>query len=513
MIFMRAKFTQYKYPLLAILIHIMVSILRCSYAVYGPLRLQGDEAQFWAWSKHLDWSYYSKPPLIAYCNYITQQWFGHSELSVKINAILCGMLIGWITYLFTYKVYQSHLKAYWASMLVLVMPFYVEISFFYSTDSILLLFWLLSAYFYWQASTTNKWQYWLALGLCIGIGSLGKYAMLFFIVTLLLYLLSKERKQLSNPALYAALSLSFTIFIPVVIWNMNHQFIGYQHLEHLSGLHDTQYSPLKKIANVVRFIGGQLALVSPLFVGMYYKMFKKNWHQRITQYFFIPMFFIWIIFIIVSLIKKHEADINWTMFVYAGLPILLASYIVDYHKERVAKVLFAITFLLLSLVSTIPTWNSLFSKKVLPVKSDPTTCLVNWKNAANDVNEVYQKCSNPQKTFLFTDDYMLASELMFYLYPNNQIYFFNNGSRMCEYQLWKGVEQYDNKDYDAIFIDYSCIYDNPTAQLPMNIKSAFTRTDLHVRKIYYYRNEPYYQLDIYRLKEFKHLKPVPVSNY
>lgn len=75
-----------------------------------PLALAGDEAQFWAWSKHLDWSYYSKPPLIAYCNYITQQWFGHSELSVKINAIFCGMLIGWITYLFTYKVYQSHLK-------------------------------------------------------------------------------------------------------------------------------------------------------------------------------------------------------------------------------------------------------------------------------------------------------------------------------------------------------------------------------------------------------------------
>src|SRR6478736_6713967 len=31
-----------------------------------PLDLSPDEAHYWDWSRHLDWSYYSKGPLIAY---------------------------------------------------------------------------------------------------------------------------------------------------------------------------------------------------------------------------------------------------------------------------------------------------------------------------------------------------------------------------------------------------------------------------------------------------------------
>ena len=30
-----------------------------------PLDLAPDEAHYWDWSRHLDWSYYSKGPLVA----------------------------------------------------------------------------------------------------------------------------------------------------------------------------------------------------------------------------------------------------------------------------------------------------------------------------------------------------------------------------------------------------------------------------------------------------------------
>ena len=32
----------------------------------SPLNLHGDEAQYWAWSKDLDFGYFSKPPMIAW---------------------------------------------------------------------------------------------------------------------------------------------------------------------------------------------------------------------------------------------------------------------------------------------------------------------------------------------------------------------------------------------------------------------------------------------------------------
>src|SRR6516162_9317799 len=35
-------------------------------AHHCPLDLAPDEAHYWDWSRHLDWSYYSKGPLVAY---------------------------------------------------------------------------------------------------------------------------------------------------------------------------------------------------------------------------------------------------------------------------------------------------------------------------------------------------------------------------------------------------------------------------------------------------------------
>lgn len=501
-----------KYAAMAVLIHFMVALLRCLFILSGPLSLHGEEAQYWTWSQHLDWSYFSKPPLIAFCNDATQWLFGHSEFSVRINAVLCGMLIGWVTYLFAFRLYQSGRKAFWASMLVLVMPFYFEVSLIYSTDSILLLCSLVAAYCFWQATETNRWRYWLMLGLVLGIGSLGKYAMFFFIPILFLYLALHDRAQLSNPRLYVAILLCLVIFSPVIVWNINHQFIGYKHIENLSGLSCAYHW---RLLNLVNFTLGQILLMSPLFVVMYVQTYKAYRKQKVMSFFLIPMLSIWTVFFFISIIKSHEANINWTMFVYVGLPILLASYIVDYHKEKTAMVLSGLTLALLLSLTTVPLWTSEVSKKILPVRADPIRKIAVWRDVANKVNDVYRACDR-RPAFIFTDDYMLTSELLFYLYPDAHIYFVNNGSRLCQFQLWKGVEQYNNSGCDALFVECSSV-SRKTPQvssvLSDNIVAAFARVERPIQKVCYYRGDPAYQVDIYPLKGFKSLKAVPFTHY
>jgi hypothetical protein len=506
------NFLHCRYAVMALTIHFAAALLRCLFVFIGPFRLQSEEAQYSAWSQHLDWSYYSKPPLIAFCNYFTQSLFGHSEFSVRINAIVCGMLIGWFTYLFTYRLFQNERKAFWASMLVFVMPFYFEVSLFYSTDSILLLCWLLAAYFFWQASETNRWRDWIALGLAIGIGSLGKYAMLFYIPIIFLYVALKNRELLSNPRLYVALILGIVLFCPVIIWNINYQFIGYKHIENLSGLSSEYHW---KFSNLADFAVGQVLLMSPLFVVMYWKMYKIYRKQKQMSYFLIPMLFIWTVFLFISVIKKREANINWAMFVYVGLPILLSSYIIDYHKQKIAAILSGVTIVLMLSAITVPLWNGAVLKRVFPVRIDPLRKLSKWKEIAADVDSVYQRCDS-HKTFIFMDDYMLTSELLFYMYPNEQIYFFNNGTRMCEYQLWKGLEQYNNKGYDALFVQCTSIsrkHPHIKSALTKNIADAFAHVEPAVRKVLYYRGEPTYVLDIYQLKEFTSIRPVQFTHY
>jgi 4-amino-4-deoxy-L-arabinose transferase-like glycosyltransferase len=54
-------------------------ILRLIFLYLSPLGLHGDEAQYWVWSKNLDWGYYSKPPFVALIISITTSVFGRSE--------------------------------------------------------------------------------------------------------------------------------------------------------------------------------------------------------------------------------------------------------------------------------------------------------------------------------------------------------------------------------------------------------------------------------------------------
>ena len=47
-----------------------------------------DESQYWDWSRHLDWGYYSKPPFIAALIWLSTHLFGSGVLGVKALGML-----------------------------------------------------------------------------------------------------------------------------------------------------------------------------------------------------------------------------------------------------------------------------------------------------------------------------------------------------------------------------------------------------------------------------------------
>src|SRR4051794_21627095 len=51
-----------------------------------PLDLAPDEAHYWDWSRHLDWSYYSKGPLVAYLIRASCEAFG--PLAVRLTGTM-----------------------------------------------------------------------------------------------------------------------------------------------------------------------------------------------------------------------------------------------------------------------------------------------------------------------------------------------------------------------------------------------------------------------------------------
>src|SRR5580693_9207272 len=77
-----------------------------------PLDLAPDEAHYWDWSRHLDWSYYSKGPLVAWlirggCELAgrwSEQQTGNLALAVRIPAVFCGSLLLLSLYVLTVQV-------------------------------------------------------------------------------------------------------------------------------------------------------------------------------------------------------------------------------------------------------------------------------------------------------------------------------------------------------------------------------------------------------------------------
>src|SRR3954462_3694345 len=79
-----------------------------------PLDLSPDEAHYWDWSRHLDWSYYSKGPLVALLVRLScwslGPWAtaltGNEMLAVRLPAVVCGSLLLVSVYVLTVQVYR-----------------------------------------------------------------------------------------------------------------------------------------------------------------------------------------------------------------------------------------------------------------------------------------------------------------------------------------------------------------------------------------------------------------------
>src|SRR6266849_1264654 len=95
-----------------------------------PLDLAPDEAHYWDWSRHLDWSYYSKGPLVAYlirggclvAGWGSQQWIGSEMLAVRLPAVCCGSLLLVSLYVLTVQVFGKERLALAIVAVALTVP-------------------------------------------------------------------------------------------------------------------------------------------------------------------------------------------------------------------------------------------------------------------------------------------------------------------------------------------------------------------------------------------------------
>jgi len=225
------------------------------------LGLYVDEAYYWGWAQHLDWGYYSKPPMIAALIALTTGLCGDGVFCVKLGALLVYPVTTFLVFKLGEALFDAR-TGLWAAALFLLMPGVALSSLIISTDVLLLLFWTLGLWAFVRALETNAWRHWLLVGAAGGLGLLSKYSMGLFAPSVLfaLLLVPGWRRHLLHPRLWAAAILAALIFAPNLLWNAAH---GWPTLKHTAEISNIDEGALHW-GELGEFLGGQFAVFGPL---------------------------------------------------------------------------------------------------------------------------------------------------------------------------------------------------------------------------------------------------------
>ena len=238
---------------------------RLLFIASSTIELSKDEAYQWLWSKHLALSYYSKPPLIAYTQWLGTHLWGDTAFGVRffapvIGAALCVLLLRWMTKLADAR------TAFCLVLVLLATPLLGVGTTLLTIDPLLVMFWTVAMVLGWRAVREDgtAWH-WLGVGLAMGLAFLSKYTALYQIICFALFfvLWPAARVHLRRPGPWLALAVLGVCMVPVLAWNAQHDWITLSHVSENASLHQ-RWQPT--LHHLLEFTGAEMGLLNPVFL-------------------------------------------------------------------------------------------------------------------------------------------------------------------------------------------------------------------------------------------------------
>ncbi len=241
-----------------------VLLSRLIFLASGSIELSKDEAYQWLWSKHLALSYYSKPPMIAYTQWLGTALWGDTAFGVRFFSPVIGSVLLMLLMLWFAK-YAGGRNAFWLVFILLATPLLAVGSTLLTIDPLLVMFWTLAMILGWRAvhEDSNLWL-WLGAGLAMGLAFLSKYSALYLLVCWALFFIlwPAARVQLRKPGPWLALLVMLLCTIPVLVWNTQNHWVTLSHLSQNASLKEQWKHPFRNLGD---FTGAELGLLNPVF--------------------------------------------------------------------------------------------------------------------------------------------------------------------------------------------------------------------------------------------------------
>lgn len=184
-----------------------------------------DELYYLACSRHLDWGYVDQPPLIALLTWIGRSLLGDSLPAIRFLPALAGVAEVVFTALLARELGGGRFAQFLSGLAALVAPGILATHNLLSMNAYEPLFWTGCAWLVLRMIRTGDRRLWLWFGVLAGFGLENKYSMLISGAGLVIgLLLTRERRLLSSPWLLAGGAIAVLIFLPNLLWNIQHHF-------------------------------------------------------------------------------------------------------------------------------------------------------------------------------------------------------------------------------------------------------------------------------------------------
>jgi len=479
-----AHWVRLGYILIAVLL-----VARLAYIASGTIQLAEDEAYQWVWSKHLALSYYSKPPLIAYVQFLGTSLWGDTAFGVRFFSPFITAIISLALLRFFAREVNGR-AAFFLLLILTATPLTAVGSILMTIDPLSVLFWTLAMLAGWRAvQDRGRTTDWLWVGVWMGLGFLSKYTELLQLLCWAVFfaLWAPARKHLRGPGPYLALLVNAICALPVIAWNAQHGWITVTHVAQNAGAGEAWQPTLTHLGE---FLGSEFGLLNPIFFVAaiwaaiaFWRRGRKN--PKLVYFFSMggPVFLVFLAHSIRSRVLP-----NWIAPSVVPLFCLMVAYwdarwrLGQDRWSGVRKVALG-AGLIIGFTLVIVGHNTDVMRKVighyLPVRYDPLRRVREWDTTAEVVNDARRELLKAGKpVFIITDHYGLAGQISFYL-PEARaaicntplVYFRSSEQPENQFYFWPGYQS--RKGENAIYVRELNRYKLDPAPPPDRLASEF----------------------------------------
>lgn len=420
---------------------LVLFLLRVGFLLMGNIDLVGDESYYWDWSRHPDWCYYSKPPMVAWLIGVFTWLFGDSTAAMRVPAVICGTVFLWYFHATAAAFYGRRVAAF-ALLLVLATPANVLANLVMTIDPPLYCFWMMTIYYLRRALFDGCPRAWVWAGASTAAGLLSKQVAIALPLMLIVYLLmdAGRRHWLRREFLWYLLPVVVG-GLPILLWNADHNWVMFQHSkDHFTGqITATLADSLKNTGELLLY---QLLLISPVvFVLLLVCSLQCVWHLRrmSAERQFLVLMGPLLLFGVLLLSLKQKVQGNWPLpFYFTGL-ILLAGVWQQGRWRKTLNYALGIGYCMVAITYLLP--NVLSTFNLQQSRYDLLRRFNYWPQVAAEIQQVrlLQEPAAADSFIVTLGHRNLASQLAFYLPDHPQVFRYEAGGRIkSQYELWPG---------------------------------------------------------------------------